>query len=31
MNLSFWLPALALLGLVAMGLMFTFVIACERV
>ncbi len=31
MDLSLWLPTLALLGLVGMGLMFAFVIACERV
>jgi hypothetical protein len=28
---SFWLPALFLLGLAVMGLMFAFVAGCERV
>jgi len=31
MNLEIWLPALLLLGLVTMGLIFAFVNACERV
>jgi len=31
MNLEIWLPALFLLGLATMGLMFAFVAACERV
>jgi len=31
MNLAFWLPALFLLGLVTLGLMFAFVRGCERV
>jgi hypothetical protein len=31
MNLAIWLPALFALGLLAMGLLFAFVIACERV
>jgi hypothetical protein len=31
MNLSLWLPAMSVLGLASMGLLFTFVIACERV
>jgi len=30
-NLTVWLPALFALGLVAMGLIFGFVSACERV
>ena len=30
-NLDVWLPALFLLGLVTMGLLFAFVIGCERV
>ena len=31
MNLAVWLPAMLLLGLAAMGLMFAFVIACDKV
>jgi hypothetical protein len=31
MNLAIWLPALFALGLAALGLLFAFVIACERV
>jgi hypothetical protein len=31
MNLVVWLPALFVLGLVVLGLMFAFVIGCERV
>jgi hypothetical protein len=31
MDLTVWLPALFLLGLAGMGLMFAFVIGCERV
>ncbi len=31
MNLEIWLPALALLGLVGLGLMFAFVYACDKV
>jgi hypothetical protein len=31
MDLTVWLPALFLLGLLGMGLMFAFVAACERV
>jgi hypothetical protein len=31
MNLIVWIPALFLLGLAVMGLMFAFVTACERV
>jgi hypothetical protein len=30
-NLATWLPALFLLGLALLGLMFAFVIACEKV
>jgi hypothetical protein len=30
-NLYVWLPAMFLLGLAAMGLMFAFVIACDKV
>ncbi len=31
MNLTIWIPAMAVLALVAMGLMFAFLAACERV
>jgi len=31
MNLSVWLPALFVLGLATLGLMFAFVAACEKV
>jgi len=31
MNLMIWLPALFLLGLAAVGLMFLFVEACDKV
>jgi len=31
MDLTFWLPALLLLGLAVLGLMFAFVWACNRV
>jgi hypothetical protein len=31
MNLAVWLPALAVLGLATMGLLFAFVAACARV
>jgi len=31
MNLMTWLPALFLLGLLTIGLLFAFVAACERV
>jgi hypothetical protein len=31
MDLGIWLPALFLLGLVTMGLMFAFLGACDRV
>lgn len=30
-NLAVWLPALLLLGLVGMGLMFAFIAACDKV
>jgi len=30
-NLEVWLPAMFLLGLLALGLIFAFVLACERV
>jgi hypothetical protein len=31
MDLTLWIPALVLLGLAALGLMFAFVAACDRV
>lgn len=31
MNLELWIPAMILLGLVTMGLMFAFVVACDKV
>jgi hypothetical protein len=31
MDLYVWLPGLAVLGLFAMGLMFAFAVACEKV
>ena len=31
MNLEVWLPALFLLGLAAMALMFAFLTGCEKV
>jgi hypothetical protein len=31
MDLSVWLPAMFLLGLVTVGLMFLFVEACDKV
>jgi hypothetical protein len=31
MDLALWLPALFLLGLATMGLLFAFVVACEKV
>jgi hypothetical protein len=31
MNLAIWLPALLVLGLAVMGLMFAFVAACDNV
>lgn len=31
MNLTLWIPALLLLGLVTLGLMFAFVAACDKV
>jgi hypothetical protein len=30
-NLTTWLPGLLLLGLITMGLMFAFVVACDKV
>lgn len=31
MDLTTWIPAMVLLGLVTMGLFFLFLVACERV
>jgi hypothetical protein len=31
LDLTVWLPAMFVLGLAVMGLMFAFVIACEKV
>jgi hypothetical protein len=31
MNLEIWIPAVVILGLVTMGLMFAFVVGCEKV
>jgi hypothetical protein len=31
MNLAVWLPALVVLGLVTLGLMFAFVAACASI
>jgi hypothetical protein len=31
MDLTTWLPTMFLLGLAALGLMFAFVVACEKV
>ena len=31
MDLMIWIPALALLGLAILGLMFAFVVACDKV
>ena len=31
MNLDVWIPALVLLGLSTMGLMFAFVVGCDKV
>jgi hypothetical protein len=31
MNLTVWLPAMFLLGLAAIGLMFAFLAGCEKV
>ena len=31
MNLMIWIPALALLGLATLALLFLFVIACDKV
>ena len=31
MNLALWIPSLFILGLVALGLMLAFVVACDKV
>ncbi len=31
MDLAIWIPAMVILGLVTMGLMFAFVIGCDKV
>jgi hypothetical protein len=31
MNLELWIPITVILGLVTMGLMFAFVVACDKV
>ena len=31
MNLVFWLPAMFLLGIVTMGIVYLFMIACEKI
>ncbi len=31
MNLELWIPALVILGLATMGLMFAFVAGCDKV
>jgi hypothetical protein len=31
MNLTFWLPAMFVLGLVAMGLCYLFMDGCEKI
>ena len=31
MNLAFWLPAMFLLGIVALGLCYLFLEACEKI
>ena len=31
MDLAIWIPAMVILGLVTMGLMFAFLIGCEKV
>jgi hypothetical protein len=31
MNLTLWITSLFILGLVALGLMFAFVVACDKV
>lgn len=31
MNLEVWLPSLFLVGVVSLGLIFAFVVACDRI
>ncbi len=31
MNLSIWIPAMFILGLVGMGLCYLFMLACEKI
>jgi hypothetical protein len=31
MNLEVWIPAMIALGLLTLGLMFAFVVACDKV
>jgi hypothetical protein len=31
MNLAFWLPAMFVLGIIAMGLCFLFLDGCEKI
>jgi uncharacterized membrane protein SpoIIM required for sporulation len=31
MNLTFWLPAMFLLGFIGMGLCYAFINACEKI
>ena len=31
MNLTIWIPAMFLLGLTTLGLMFAFVVGCDKV
>jgi hypothetical protein len=31
MDLAVWIPAMVILGLVIMGLMFAFVVGCDKV
>jgi hypothetical protein len=31
MNLVVWIPAMVILGLATMGLMFAFVVGCDKV
>jgi hypothetical protein len=31
MNLTIWLPAMFILGMVTMGLCYSFLIACENI
>lgn len=31
MDMTFWVPTMIVLGLVTMGLMFAFVMACDKV